>query len=158
MSKNIECATLLLTTIDGVTINGNTTCTWNNINLRTVLGTMYDKYDIFNLELNSVSHSFTQGALGLSPDDTLLFIQLSGLPLINNTYNIATKHNTNSTILAPFEIIENNIFFKIYANSSKVTFGKNSEQVNITISLVNYALAPPEWQSPYPWIVYTFNI
>jgi hypothetical protein len=159
MSKNIECATLLLATYEGVLSNLNTSCTWNNINLRSVLGTMYDKYDIFNLELNAASHSYSQNIdIGLSPDDNNLLIQLSGLPLLNNTYNIVTKHNTNSTIIAPFEIIRNNVFYQVYANSSRVTFGKNSEQVNITINLLNYELAAPLAQNAYPMISYFFNI
>ena len=59
---NEECATLVLRSGDlpappnnpnpnnnGFSDQYHTNMTWTNINLRTVLGDMYDKYDKFNL-------------------------------------------------------------------------------------------------------------
>ncbi len=61
--QNIEKAALVLKSSDLSTVgnqNGiknalRTSFTWNNISLRTLLGPMYDKYDTFNLTLNSIS-------------------------------------------------------------------------------------------------------
>ena len=74
-----------------------TKCTWNNINLRVLLGNLYSKYDRFNLCLNT----FTTGPLvGVVPDaDTGTYITLSGLPFVNNTYGVKTNSLNNEAIL-----------------------------------------------------------
>ena len=74
-----------------------TQCTWNNINLRVLLGNLYDKYDRFNLTLNT----FTTGPLnGVIPDaDTGTYITLSGLPIVNNTYAVRTNSISNEAFI-----------------------------------------------------------
>ena len=62
----------------GIANNGNTNYTWKNINLRTVLGPMYDKYDVFNLNLKFIASSQTPTALGA--DSSNVIINISGLP------------------------------------------------------------------------------
>ena len=71
MSNN-ACATLILKTSDisstpstiGSSNTNKSQLYWNNINLRTLLGDLYDKYDTFNLCLNSISCSTPVNALG----------------------------------------------------------------------------------------------
>ena len=74
-----------------------TKCTWNNINLRVLLGNLYDTYDRFNLTLNT----FTTGPLnGVIPDaDTGTYITLSGLPIVNNTYAVRTNSISNEAFI-----------------------------------------------------------
>ena len=62
-----------------------TTYTWNNINLRTVLGDMYDKYDTFNLCLNTVSSAVADVALGTGNDDRTVMIKCQDC-------HLSTKH------------------------------------------------------------------
>jgi hypothetical protein len=65
-----------------------TQCTWNNINLRVLLGNLYDKYSRFNLCLNT----FTTGPCGTLADaETGTYLTLSGLPFVNNTYGVKTN-------------------------------------------------------------------
>ena len=61
-----ETASLLLksseltfgsTTNIGTADTNGTTLTWNNINLRVLLGDLYDKFDRFNLNLNTIATS-----------------------------------------------------------------------------------------------------
>jgi len=93
-----EKATLVLKTSDltfgqsnsvGSANATGTQCTWNNINLRVLLGNLYDKYSRFNLCLNT----FTTGPLtgAVSDADTGTYISLSGLPFVNNTYAVKTN-------------------------------------------------------------------
>ena len=68
-----------------VTSNGKlSSITWNNINLRTLLGDMYDKYNTFNLCLNTISTS-QANTIDPSPDSKNVNLRLSGLPFINQT-------------------------------------------------------------------------
>jgi hypothetical protein len=157
--SNIECATLFLTTaVSEYNDEYGLSCTWDNVNLRMVLGQMYEKYDVFSLELAYLGQGLSEDVLNTEVNDSLVFIQLSGLPLINNTYNIITKHNTNSTIIGVFEFELGKTNYQMYANGSKVLFGKNSEQVNITINLLNNELEPPSAVVDYPYMCYSFNI
>jgi hypothetical protein len=67
--------------------------TWNNINLRSLLGDMYDKYDTFNLCLNTVSSGVSQNYYYASPSDLQVLLRIQGLPFLNNTYNIQLYEN-----------------------------------------------------------------
>jgi hypothetical protein len=158
--SNSECSILFLTTIAGIYNDQyNLSCTWENINLRTVLGTMYDKYDVFSLQLNYIGQGYVSSStLSASLNNNLVFIELSGLPLINNTYNIIKQNNTNATIIAVYEINPQNIDSQQYPNPSKVLFGKNSEMVDITINLLTNFLQTPVATAQYPYMSYSFNI
>ncbi len=90
--SNIEQATLILRSGDLIanTVNQYESCdvkltnfTWNNINLRTLLGHMYDKYDLFNICLANVTQSNGAGNFGATNDDIIVQIYLKGLPFIN---------------------------------------------------------------------------
>lgn len=74
-----------------------TQCTWNNINLRVLLGNLYDTYDRFNLTLNT----FTTGPLNgvIADADTGTYITLSGLPIVNNTYAVRTNSISNEAFI-----------------------------------------------------------
>ena len=54
MSNNLN-ASLILNTAAGVPNSNYTSCTWYGVDLRMLLGDMYDKYNRFNLCLNTVS-------------------------------------------------------------------------------------------------------
>ena len=107
--------------------------TWNNINLRTLLGDMYDDYDIFNICLNSISTATANPILDLNDDVKNVFITLSGLPLINQTYSVKNGCNSNYTVIGTFNFIENKASTQNYYSNNTATFGKSQEQCTITI-------------------------
>jgi hypothetical protein len=158
MSNNIECATLCLATCGGNTNTFNTSCVWNNINLRTVLGPMYDKYDTFVIEINSLIASVSSAVLGTNENDLTLLLQMSGLPLVNNTFNCISNHNINAAIIGPIYFTQNETSLLTFQNSPKLTFGKNSDIVNITINLLRCDFTTPATAVAFPNIVYLFNI
>ena len=59
--------------------------TFNNIDFKTILGTMYEKFDRFNLKLSCVMVSSPAG-FGTTPEDRVLKINISGLPFSNSGY------------------------------------------------------------------------
>jgi hypothetical protein len=163
-----EYATLCLTTAYGVSNALNTSCSWPNINIRTLLGTMYDKYDTFNLSLESILQSGTIGPqvgppavaapqLGVTSDDSLILIQMAGLPFLNSTYNIRTRFNNYSTILTPQLITTGQNNFIDYSNVIR-TFGKAADIVNITIGFLRYDFNIPNTANAFPNMTYIFNI
>jgi hypothetical protein len=86
-----------------------TSFTWNNINLRMLLGSMYDQYDYFNISLISISSSLTQAlAVGATADDKMVFVKMSGLPFINQTFQQSTGNNGTFAYLNAFDTFNSN--------------------------------------------------
>jgi hypothetical protein len=180
--NNIETASLVLSTLINNTQNDNQTMTtWNNLNLKTILGTMYDKYDKFNIELVTVLQYGNEYDFGYSLSDLNALIQLSGLSFVNNNYSSSNNHNINSTLIGSYQFITNGeTNTKDYKNCVR-TFIKNSNYIiNLTITYVgidfNIVNSPivlrvdgannpildsdgdPTYDGEYPEMVFMFNI
>ena len=138
-------ATYFGTTTDnqyGTITNNKCNLTWKNINMRQILGTMYDKYETFNLCLYHVS----QG-VGLAVDNTLLVrntivdIRIKGLQFLNNGYSITSRNNTNSAFLTSFILnhsnngANNSGTLTQLINPAIITFGKSADCVDINIDM-----------------------
>ena len=54
----------------GTSNTKNTSFTWTNINLRTLLGDMFDKYDRYLLLLQNISHA-NSGAMSIADDKAI---------------------------------------------------------------------------------------
>lgn len=148
--SDIACATLSLRGWDindvpynvGFTNVKRTQMTWNNINLRTLLGDLYDKYDTFNLCLSSISCGAPDENLGANygandMDNLQHLVTISGLPFLNQTYSQVNARNTNTAALAVFQYPSSTttVGYRVYNNSGILTFGKSQEMCNITITL-----------------------
>ena len=154
-----ETATLILNTFDiststtpgdfydvtvdkqyGTIANNCCNLTWKNINMRRVLGEMYDKYETFNIYLYQIVQSSAFSSLPPSTNNQLLVdVRIKGLQFLNNTYNVKSSNNTNLAYLSPYVL--NNIasdglgtMTPLY-NPTILTFGKSAECVDITIDM-----------------------
>lgn len=132
--------------------------TWYNINIKNMLGDLYDQYECFNLRLNALTQH-NQGAHGDSADDRLVMIRMSGLPFINNTYNTLTKVNENEATLGTFlSSTSGNAVSFIFDSANVATF-RRCENVNISIRLQKYdGTVPVTTTNPFPRMVFYFNI
>ena len=67
------------------------------VNMRQVLGEMYDKYETFNLYLYQVTRSQGFGTVATcTASQQLVDIRIKGLQFLNNGYNVISRYNTNS--------------------------------------------------------------
>jgi len=162
--SNAENASLVLKTADlpfnSTTSVGNTdqyllNLTWSNINMRTVLGTMYDKYDTFNLCLSSVTTAVAGAGIGVNANDRIVVLNVGGLPFINNTYAAGLKHNTNTAVLGTFTFVPSQSVSQFFYSSNVATFGKNQDVCNISI---NYTRVSLNANNPPSYAVNTVNI
>ena len=112
----------------------NTIFTWTNINLRTLLGDMFDKYDRFLLLLQNISNASPTTAPGTAVDDRAILINMSGLSFINSNYVQKFQSNTESVIICPYIMSGTNAQSQIYNNFAVATFIKQNDIVNITIN------------------------
>ena len=131
----MENATLILRTKDAVSSSNNSQNTWNNINLRILLGTMYDKYEMFNLCLVNISTGASNSLLGNTTDDLNVAVNISGIPFINQTYNALTGNNTTSSTITTFQFQKNLCVNQYFYGSNYITFGKSQDQCNLSINL-----------------------
>ena len=152
-------ASFVLNTSNAIANTLNTSFTWNNINLRTILGEMYEQYDIFNLCLNSITSSVAGATIGTTADDNIILIQISGLPFINQTYNYNSGNNTNTATICPFSFVKNNSVSQLFYSNNVLTFSKYADQFSLTISYSKVV----NGQSPaspvaYPTMAFLFTI
>ena len=158
--------TLNASTAIGTSDQFGTTLTWNNINLRTLLGDMYDKFDRFNLCLNTVASSIA-GAYAGALEQRCNYITVSGLPWTNNTYFQSTGSNSNAAVIGSIcipasvtgpPLVESQITQYFYSNNT-ATFGKNQDICNITISFLKVLdNAKPTVTIAYPKFLFLFDI
>ena len=146
-----------------------TTMTWNSINLRTLLGDMYNDYDLFNLCLSSIATSKPTASISTDADNLNVIVKVSGLPFINQTYDVAHGHNKTDATVCAFQFNASDPKIEFYYDNV-MTFGKNQEQCNITISYERIidgkspsytAVLPPKTASvvsPFPHCVFNFDI
>ena len=139
----------------GTSNSMNTSFTWTNINLRTLLGDMFDKYDRYLLLLQNISQSLA-GAIATS-DDKAILINMSGLSFVNSTYIQKLQSNSGALIVCPFIFVASNVQSQLYNNFAVSTFIKQNDIVNISI---NYTKIKDDSATTvtYPHMCFIFNI
>ena len=114
-----------------------TTFTWFNINLRNLLGDLYNQYDYFNLSLISISSSLASAnANAGSAEDRLVYVKLGGLPFVGQNYIQRTGNSGGLVTIGTFQIPMTSITTnQFYNNSANVcTFNTDQDLCNFTIS------------------------
>jgi hypothetical protein len=98
---------------------------------------MYDTYDKFNICLNTITTAYSNTGLGVpgtTTDDRIVQIYLSGLPLINQTYDVVRGANTGNAVIGTFTFLNGAGTVTQYFYSSNIaTFDKNQERANISL-------------------------
>jgi len=145
--SNLKNATLVLRTsdltvpnsvntvvvgVDGEISFTRTQMTWNDVNLRLLLGDMYDSYDLFNLNIIQICSTMSI-SFGITPHDRSITLLIDGLPFINQTYNFKNRCNTNVATLCCFSPVAGQPFTANFTNNS-LTFGKNQDTCDIRIT------------------------
>ena len=169
---NEECATLVLRSGDLTANSTNsvgtadarfTNMTWSNINLRTLLGNMYDKYDRFAL-VPIQFQTITGAGFASTNDDRCVSINIAGLPFTNNNYNASSKTNQNSAIIYVTRFIANNSSNSI-TTGNVLNFTKNQDITDINIfyqrispDATNGSYAINQSATSFPHVIFTFNI
>ena len=86
------------TTVDnefGTIANNRCILTWKNINMRKVLGEMYDKYETFNIYLYQINQSSAFSSLPPAIAINLAVdVRMKGLQFLNSTYSARSGNNT----------------------------------------------------------------
>lgn len=129
----------IVSTSSGQISNNRTRYTWYNVNLRNLLGPIYNKYNMFNISLNSILTS-TQGTTDItttSKNDRQLQVKMYGLQWLSS-YNQATKNNDSNKVIRLVQFSTAGYGTDSYHFPEQFhTFLKGSDVVDITINLHN---------------------
>lgn len=144
---NLESANLILRTSSIATgtdkDTNRTNITWRNINLKVVLGSLYNKYDKFKICLTSIGNVNTSAIANVS--DRVLAVNLKGLIWLNQTYDTAIRSNSDTVILSTAFYNNSNGFSMNYTGEIGWVFLRppsDSVDLNIFLSKVSDGLAP----------------
>ncbi len=138
----------------------NTNFTWNNINLRNVLGDMWDKYNNFNLSLAEITSTISPTVDGPTGENLIQNIYISGLPFMNATYDVKQKLNVNTSLLTTFTFgIPDLSNSKTYNGMNSLTFRKEQEQCSLNIFYKTVGIgSSPDSLIEYPNMTFIFYI
>ena len=111
-----------------------TDITWNNVDFKTILGDMYDKYKKFNVKLCSVNYA-QQAVYGTSLNDRNLSVNVYGFPFSNCTYE--TKQNSNGNFFngGSITVVQNAAGQVYLQDSNMMTIYSPNTPLSIRINL-----------------------
>jgi hypothetical protein len=140
----------------GTSNSTNSSFTWTNINLRVLLGDMFDKYDRFMLLLQHIGQSTSASIANYNYRGIL--INMSGLSFINSTYTQKLQSNSGSLIVCPYIVVSGGAQCQLYNNFAVSTFIKQNDIVNISINYTKIIDETAATDVTYPHTVFIFNI
>ena len=140
--------------------NNNRQRFWFNVNFRTLLGDMYNKYDTFNL---SFVNCFSR-VVDATGSATNVNIYVSGLDLVNSGYNANAQNNTTYSVVRN-HFINNTAFQNSFSSGERdqfaVTFKRPINSVRLEFELRDIINAEKMFTSvnnKYPYFVLMFSI
>jgi hypothetical protein len=125
------------------TINVNRTIhTWFSINLEDILGDLYNKHDVFNLRLKSLTNS-SLNPYGVTPNDRGITFIMSGLNWVGSNYDVIRGCNTNGASIGCITLTQGIAANTLFEESFITTFYKQ-KTADLTISMLNANFLPPD--------------
>lgn len=133
--------------------------TWNNIDFKTILGDMYDKYEKFNVKLCSVQYT-QQAVYGTTLADRNLSINIFGLPFSNCTYESRFNCNVSFFNSGSFTLVQNTAGQANLQDSNICTIYSPRSPCNIRINLTLIDNSTPATGNGtvYPHLCFYFRI
>jgi hypothetical protein len=149
-----EYYNIIVTTNTGKVFDNRTGYTWNNVNMKNLLGDWYNKYDKFNICLVSVTQSYqSTQPIGVC---NVVAVKMSGLQWLSS-YDQATGNDTGSVLIGVRNFNQNDDL----SNTNCITFRKGQQITNITINLdclQNDNTLVPNVQSTFGHMIFLFTI
>lgn len=76
-----------------------TSIVWYAVNIKNLLGDLYDKYELFNIQLLCAGYTSGTTAYGATADDLSIRFAMSGLNWVYCNYDVSTGNTVNKSIV-----------------------------------------------------------
>jgi hypothetical protein len=152
---NLESATLVLRTINASTnVNGfNNDTTWDNIDIKSLLGSLWLKYSRFKLILTG--HGSAPQS-GMSTSNGNVSIYLEGLDWVNSSYDTSVSANRTRALVGT-TTYDTNGRATNYVSEAGFIFDTRQTTANLRITLAR-VLDDVVAQTQYSSAVFIFSI
>jgi hypothetical protein len=132
---------------------GKLNITFTNVNMKQILGAMYDEYDLFNIQLvmfGQVNYNASSGTnaggtsnyIGSGTADRNITIKMTGLPFISQLNDMRSPNGTTGANIAVCTLTANAAtLFNSSQSNFCMTFRKPREFVDITFDITSLATA-----------------
>jgi uncharacterized membrane protein len=110
---------------------------FKNINMRHVLGTLYDKYDMFNISLRT--YLSAPNTTPIAINNAACSIWMTGLSWVNQTYNVKTKTFTTECCIGGCNFLSSTTNGQVTHHSSNTAMFRKGppDVVDLVIELKN---------------------
>lgn len=140
---------------------GRLAYTWYSLDMKEILGDLYDKFDYFSLRLACVQADTGVGAYGTTANDRLINFHTSGPQWINSTYNVFNKRSRAEAVIGTMTLPGTGVVSTTFLNDNfTITFQK-APTMDFTINLNTINNATPATNTAttlYPMMNYYFQI
>jgi hypothetical protein len=114
---------------------GRLSYTWFSLDMKSILGDLFDKFDYFSLRLACVQSDAGVGSFGTTVNDRLINFHTSGPQWINATYNVFNKRNRAEAVIGAITLPAGGSVATNYLNDNFTTTFQKSEIMDFTINL-----------------------
>lgn len=131
---DLNNATLILRTANASINQGGTNnfLTWNNIDLKILVGTtMWSKYNKFKL---TMTFSASGPQLGITDENRFVNVNLEGLPWVNSSYDTSMNSNRSRAVVGVVEYSTIGVTTYL-SNQAGYIFEKEPSIVNLRLIL-----------------------
>jgi len=119
----------------GEIASGRTAFTWYNLNMRDILGDMYDKFEYFNLNLRAIQYDAGIGSYGAASPDLNAYFLVSGPAFYTSTYNINIPQKNSAVTTLGCISMGRNVPATVYYNNNCTTTFQKQPTINFSIVL-----------------------
>lgn len=133
-----------------------TSITWKAVNIKNLLGSLYDQYDLFNLDVGSISNPIPTTLFGVSDNDRCINFKMAGLDWVFNTYDTISLNTVNEAIISNTRFTNQTTAINTINHRKMTTTFRKCITTDITINLYNIDGNPPNMNAGTIWPQLTF--
>jgi len=139
-----------------------TNYTWNNINMKLLLGDMVNDCDDFTIALSSLAVGWGVN-YGNNALDRLVDFTIEGLTFKHSSYNVLSKNNIQSATVFSYNFINIDqtvdFLYNINLDSNSIVFTNDRDSVNFNLYYTKqFGNGPVGTTKSFPHAVFTFKI
>jgi hypothetical protein len=161
ISADATPANYPITNSIGTISAGRLSYTWYSLDMKEILGDLYDKFDYFLLRLSTVQADIGIGAYGTTANDRLVNFHTSGPQWINSTYNVVNKRSRAEAVIGAMTLPGTGVATTLFLNDNFTTTFQKTPTMDFTINLNTLNNATPATNTAttlYPLMNFYFQI